>query len=558
MAKNVSDQILSFLTEINVERVFGLPGDTIDYLMDSFRRQDKIDFVVMRHEESAAFAACAQAKLTGQLGVCMACQGPGAIHLLNGLYDAALDRVPVLAITGQIDSALIGTGMPQEINQIALFDSFTVFNHEVRSAENLPYALQMACEAAIQKKGVAHLSIPADLMNLKAVNNITGKNIIRPTAKLIANAKDIDQAVQVLNQAKKPAILFGGGAFNTADLLMLLSNKIKAPLIHTTRSKDIVDNHFPALMGGIGLMGSKTGNRAIMGCDTLLVVGSSFAFREFYPDGIPIIQIEHHPERLGAHVPITHGILGDTETSLYAILNQIEEKTDSTFLDGLKEKYEKESNHKAKEAAESRGGQFVHPQYLVETVGKHAEDDAIFVIGCGSSTVWCNNFLKLNGKQRFLWTWNLASLGWSLPAAIGAQMAAPEKQVIAVVGDGDFQMLVGDLATISKYELPIIFIILNNSCYQFIELEEIAVGNPTFGTKLKNPDYAKLAEAHDIQGFTVKSTDELEGVIKMAYASKKAAVINVITDPNEFFDPPKITAGMAVNFLKSKIKSVGI
>jgi len=195
---------------------------------------------------------------------------------------------------------------------------------------------------------------------------------------------------------------------------------------------------------------------------------------------------------------------------------------------------------------------------VAEMIGEHADKDALFVIGCGSATVWCNNFLTLNGKQRFLWTWNLASLGWTLPASIGVQMAAPDKQVIAVVGDGDFQMLIGDLATISKYNLPIVFIVFNNSCYQFIELEEMSVGNPAFGTDLHNPDYAKLAEAHGIQGFSVEKAEDLADTIKKAYASRKAAVIDVFVDPKELFDPPKVTAGMAINFLKSKVKGWGI
>lgn len=555
MSKNVSDQVVEILTQIGVKHIFGIPGDTIDSMMESLREQEAIDFIILRHEETGAFAASAQAKLTGELAVCVACQGPGAIHLLNGLYDAALDQVPVLAITGQIDSSLIGTHATQEINQIQLFDEVAIYNQEVRSAANLPEVLALACQNAISKRGVAHISIPSDVMRDKAVKWPKQTTVFNPGFDIEASPSELKKAASLLNDAKKVTILYGDGARKAGNELTRIADRLQAPLVHTTRSKDILDNHHPSYVGGIGLMGSKSGNYAINHCDVLLVVGSSFAFREFYPDDVPIIQIDHDPTRLGLRVPITHGITGDCAITLNDLMPLIKTKTETNFLKTSQEKHQKSLKSLLKQARSSKPGKAIHPQLLTEQIGQQADDNAIFCVGTGSVTIWANNFLHLNGKQRFLWSWNLASLGWALPAAIGCQLREPNRQVIVPVGDGGFEMLVGDFATVVKYNLPIIFIVYNNATYRFIELEEAGEGNPIFGTQFTNPDFAKLAEAYGALGLRLENSEDINSILTQAFNAHRPVIIDAIIDPNEMFIPPKITRKMAYAFAKSTIRS---
>lgn len=557
MTKNISDQLVEILTHLGVKQIFGIPGDTIDSLMESLRIQKEIEFIILRHEETGAFAASAQAKLTGNLGVCVACQGPGAIHLLNGLYDAALDRVPVLAITGQIDSSLIGTGMPQEINQMALFNEVCVFNQEIRSAENFPRILTLACRTALNQRGVAHISIPADIMRAAITEKYIGENIVVFNSRLMPSEKELNEAAALLNAAKKVSILYGGGSRGAEKELIELSHLLKAPLIHTTRSKDILDNHLDNYVGGIGLMGVRSANHAATECDVYLIVGSSFAFREFYPTKAKIIQIDQHAFRLGAHVPIALGLWGDSQWSLSELLPKIKQKEDDTFLKEAQSMKESVIKHKKFFARATKEGDYIHPQALTEHIGALADDNAIFCVGSGSVTVYCNTYLRLNGKQRFLWSWNLATLGWALPAALGCKLIARDRQVIVPVGDGDFHMLIADFITFVKYELPVIFIVYNNSCYRFIELEETGEGNPAFGTKFLNPDYAKLAEAHGALGITVRNYSDMDSALKTAFQSKVPVIVNVYVNPNELFIPPKLTPKMAINFVKSKVKGWG-
>ncbi len=558
MSKNVSDQMVEILSQVGVKQIFGIPGDTIDSLMESLRSQDKIQFIIMRHEASGAFAASAQAKLTGELAVCVACQGPGAVNLLNGLYDAALDRVPVLAITGQVSSELIGTGMPQEINQLSLFNDVAIFNQEVRSAENFPQLLMLAAQAAINHKGVAHLSVPSDIMRQAAVRLDPRYKILQFNSKLIPSDEEIDSVAQKINKASKITILYGGGALHAAEELKNISSLLKAPLVHTTRSKDILDNRLANYVGGIGIMGARSGNHAVSECDLLLVVGSSFAFKEFYPSHADIIQIDCNIGRIGAHVAITQGLLGDAKLTLGALTERLSPKTDDSFLKSAQEMKVKVGEHQHYFAKPTEDGKFIHPQALTERIGLLADEDAIFCVGTGSVTVYCNNYLHLNGRQRLLWTWNLASLGWALAAALGCKLAMPHRQVIVPVGDGDFQMLIADLITFVKYRLPVVFVIYNNSKYRFIELEESGEGNPSFGTDLLNPDYAKLAVAHGAFGISVTSYSQIDSALQEAFRCGKPAIVDVTVNPEELFIPPKVTPKMVFSFAESKVKEWNI
>lgn len=555
MAKNVSDQIVEFLIDIGVKHIYGIPGDTVDSIMESLRKQNKIRFVVCRHEEAAAFAASFQAKLTGELAVCVACQGPGAIHLLNGLYDAATDRAPVLAITGQVPNAVIGTDMPQEINQIALFQDCCVYNQEMRDpAQTIP-VFTSAFQAAMDKPGVAHISIPSDVMRMPA--NAAKFNPILLKARSIhtPHPDAIAEAVKVIAESQKIAILYGHGSRDAAVEIMQLSEKLKAPLTHTTRSKDLIDNHHPHYMGGIGLMGSHAGNYAVHNAEVLIVIGSSFAYHEYYPDHAKIIQIDVDPNRLAKHCQIACGIIGDAKLTASALLSQLPLKTDSHYLIKCKSSRANTDKLENWQTRPDKPGELIHPQALTQKLNEHLPTDAVIIADAGGVTVWGNNFLKLNGKQRWTWSANLASLGACLPGAIAAKLTYPDRPVIGLAGDGGFGMLLGDFATAVRYQLPILYIVYNNFCYGFIELEEQGEGNPVFGTKLNNPDFAELAKVFGGDGIVVKNFAEIDAAIQRGLASKVPFIMDVHTDPKALMIPPVINAKMAYEFGRSHIRT---
>ena len=554
MSRTVSDRIVEFLGERGVEQVFGIPGDTIDALMESLRKQKAVHFVVMRHEEAGAFAASAQSKLTGHLAVCVGCQGPGAIHLLNGLYDAALDHVPVLAITGQIPRDEIGTGKPQEINQLRLFGDVAVYNQEVRSADNLEAVLTRAVQEALYRKGVAHVSIPSDVMRLSAPlkpdvreeeTRFRIRAIVRPPHS------EIQKASEILDRASRVTILYGEGARRSEAPLLALSWRLNAPLVHTTRSKDILPSRHPSVMGGIGLMGSRTANHAIQECEALLVIGSDFAFREYYPENIPVIQIDIDPSRIGRRIPVAVGLSGEARAILPALLDEVHERTDCTFLDRMRKEREKEIAGRIRDKEDG----LLHPGELSWIIGEQSPEDTLFLVDAGSVTVWANNCLDIRGTQRFVWSANLGSLGFALPAAIGAKFAARTRPVVALTGDGGFGMLLGDLSTAVRYHLPIVIVVYNNGAYQFIEYEESAEGNPVFGTKLTNPDFVALAQAFGADGRIVKKPEDVSGALTAAFSSPVPYVIDARVNPKELYIPPLLTPHMVLAFARSQIRS---
>ncbi len=554
MARTVSDRIVEFLEERGVAQVFGIPGDTIDSLMESLRKQNAVHFVVMRHEEAGAFAASAQAKLTGKLAVCVGCQGPGAIHLLNGLYDAALDHVPVLAITGQISRDEIGTGRPQEIDQLRLFGEVAVYNQEVRSPDNLEAVLARAVQEALSRNGVAHVSVPSDVMRLPAPPRPpAGEEESRFHSRTIVHPplSEIRKAGEILDRADRVVILYGEGARRAEALLAGLAWRLGAPLVHTTRSKDILPSRHPSVMGGIGLMGSRTANRALQECDALLVVGSDFAFREYYPEKVPIVQIDIDPARIGRRVPVTLGLVGESREVLPLLSEEVHERTGCAFLEQMRREREKEVAGQGRD----RGDALLHPGTLSRMIGEHSPDDTLFLVDAGTVTVWANNFLEIRGTQRFVWSANLGSLGFALPAAIGAKFAFRTRPVVALTGDGGFGMLLGDLATAVRYHLPLVVVVYNNGSYQFIEYEEEAEGNPVFGTKLTNPDFVALSRAFGGEGRTVRVPEEVPEALDLAFASPVPFVIDARVNPDELYIPPLLTPRMVVAFARSQIRS---
>ena len=556
----VADQILSVLADLGVRQIFGIPGGNVDPIFDAINQQDKIDLVLMRHEEIGAFAASGQAKLTGKLAVCVGCQGPGAVHLINGLYDATFDRVPVLALTGQIDRDVENILGAQDVDQLALFECCTVFNREARTAENAAEILPAAIKTAIATGGAVNISYPSDVLMIKAAPMKTTPNTVyyesyevRPSAEALKRAADL------IADHQKITILYGGGCRDAGPELMTLAERLNAPMVHTTRSKDILDNANPYYVGGIGLMGAKSGNYAIMHCDLLVMIGSNFAFKEYYPDDAPILQIDLDPNMIGRHKPIAHSLIGHANLVLQDLLEHIEARDDQAFLQDMRAHHDRTMKVLSRHEGDLDKNQSpLTPQALVHTVGEHAEDDAIFCIDAGLEILWANVFLKMNGRQRLIWSWHLGSLNCGLGFSIGCQLAAPDKQVIMLTGDGGFTMMLGDFVTAVHYKLPITMIVFNNRLYQFVQLDEkIAQGYADAGVHFQNPDFAKFAEACGGFGYSVNDLNTLNEVLPEALANGRPTILDVSVDPKMLPDASApITMDQAYHFARSGMRGL--
>lgn len=553
--KTLSDQVVQILSDAGVKRAYGVPGDAIDLILASIHGRKDFDFYLTRHEEAAGFMASAHAKLTGEMGVVLACQGPGAAHLLEAMYDAKMDKVPMLVITGQIESAVIGTNTVQEINQILLFSDATCFNREVRSANNLVDVLQLAIQSAKVKRGVAHVSIATDVLRKAKVKYTPNTAVFNMPHEVVPKDSALQQAADILNSHKNVSILYGGGCLHARNELINVADLLAAPIIHTVRSKDIIDNNNPHYAGGIGFKGSRNGCHYVKNCDALLVVGCSFAWHEFYPENKPIIQIDIDPERIGIRCHVEVGLLGDAQITLERLAKKLHKKTDKNFLQGAQKAHIEAITNLDKKASLKDDSKPIGSPELTNIIGKNLAEDAIVTVDAGTVSVWANNWLRLNGKQRLIGSTELGTLGFGMPAALGCQIAMPKRQVVALCGDGGFQMTMGDFSTAVKYKLPIKVIIYNNFAYHFIELEQMKEGVEQCYTKLNNPDYAKLAEAFGAEGFTVSKASELDATIKEAFACKGPCIVDVHTNPNELIQPNKLSLSLMTHFIQGMIKT---
>ena len=551
MSTTISTQILDILKNSGVRRIYGIPGDTIDTLMESIRADDEVNFVLTRHESNAGFMASGEARITGGLGVAVACQGPGANNLLNGLADAARDRIPVLAITGQIENDFIGTGMPQGSSQLQLFADLAVFNAEARSPHNLIELLHIAINAALQG-GVAHISIPSDVMKHDAILFKMTPSVL-PSA-LLPNMAAVKAAAAAINTAKRVAILYGEGARDASAQVITLAETLGAPLIHTTRSKDIIDNYHPHVMGGIGLMGSHPANAALHACDLLIIVGSNFAYSRLYPD-VTVVKIDSRAEHLASHVAVDYPILADTALALQQLIPQLEPKNDNPFIRSLHAHLEQHLNDFLYQPSQRKDDAPIHPGTIVSEIMRHLPNDGIFCGDSGTTTIWTNNAARFRPGQRFVWSANLATLGAALGQAMGAYLGTG-RPVAVLAGDGGFQFSISDLVTAAMHGIPVKCFILNNGIFKFIEFEERAHdGNVASGAHLLNPDYAALAKASHVKGLSADNCGELREAVEAAFAHDGPVVVDCHIDPDTFLFPPAVSPKMAFNYVKSEFKS---
>lgn len=557
MAKrNVAQELVFQLAEIGVSQVFGITGDALNAFTDAIRNEKRIDWFTVRHEETAAFAAAAQAEISGELAVCAATIGPGAIHLINGLYNAKRDRSPVLAITGQVPREEADGPYFQEVDQNKLFDDCCVFSATLQSVDQMPRILQQAIDAAIYHRGVAHLAIPTDiaLQAMKIDNQVL--DLPKQRQVLAPIKADLDKAAELINQAKRVSLLIGCGCRGASAQVSQLASHLQAPVCHSLKGSEVLAYDHPYSIGGIGHVGTPHGLAVIEECDLLVIIGSDFPYKAFLPKHGNIIQVDINATHLGRRCPITHGIVADSQTFITQLLPLLQQKTDNPSLAKLQQKrdawIEKANDKFAQESSKS----MIHPQSVVLKCAELANDDAIFVAEVGEVTVWAARHLRMRGKQRLIGSFNHGSLGVGLAAAIGAQSLDKNRQVFALCGDGAFTMLMSDLITASRYQLPLIAIVLNNEKFGFVELEMEASGMPRFATDLVNPDFVKVAQAHGCVGIRVEKLNQLEDAIKQATASPQPVVIDVIVNPHELIIPPKLDPLTAYKFTQGKLREM--
>lgn len=565
MAKTTAaDVMMDILIDWGVEVIFGLPGDGINGLMESLRtRQDKLRFIQVRHEESAAFMACGYAKFTGKLGVCLATSGPGGLHLLNGLYDAKLDGAPVLAITGHHYHDLIDTHAQQDVNLDRVFADVAVYSTRVMGPSHVANVTHLACRTALSRRGVAHINFPVDTQEKEVTSNgerskrnIAGHNtdVFAQSAGLPEEA-DIKRAAEVLNAGKKVAILVGRGAIGAAAELERLAETLGAPIIKALLGKTAVADDSPYTTGAVGLLGTEPSEDAINGCDTLLMIGTSFPYIEFYPKPgkVRAVQIDIDPDRLGLRYPLEVGLVGDSRRTLQSLLPLLRRNQDRSFL----EKAQKGmvSWWKLMEERGTRQDTPMKPQVVAWELGKLLRDDAIVAGDSGTSTTWFARHLKAKSGQMYSLSGTLASMANGLPYAIAAQVAFPDRQVVAFVGDGGLSMLVAELATAVKYRLPIKVVVLKNNTLGQIKWEQMVfLGNPEYGCDLEPIDFAKIAEACGARGFTVTDPKDCARVLREAFDAPGPVLVEAVTDPNEPPMPAKIKTEQALHLAESLAK----
>ncbi|MBD1382518.1 pyruvate oxidase [Metabacillus arenae] len=546
------DLMMELLIDWGVDHVYGMPGDSINTLIESIRKvKDQLTFIQVRHEEAGALAAAAYAKLTGKLGVCMGIAGPGAIHLLNGLYDAKLDRAPVLAIAGQVETDLMGTDFFQEVDLANLFKDVAVYSQTVMSAEQLPAVLNQAIRAAYDKKGVSVLIIPDDIPKFEVERQarITSSFFVQSTA--LPQEKDIKKAVDILNEAKRPVILAGKGARGASSSLLAFAEKMKAPIVLSLPGKGIIPDEHPYCLGGLGLLGTKPSTIAMEEADTLIMVGTSFPFTGFLPAKAKTIQIDKDPSQIGKRYPVDVGLAGDSHQTLNSLMELVKNDNNGSFLEGCQENlkewrtklYEQEQDHSTP----------IKPQRVIRALQEVADDDAILSVDVGNVTVWMARHFNMTNQKFVISSW-LATLGCGLPGAIAGCIAYPDKQVFAICGDGGFQMMMNDFVTAVKYDLPLVAIVLNNHKIAMIKFEQEVMGNAEFGTNLQNPNFAKYADICGGVGFRVEQPEELLPALKKAVSEKKPCIIDVVVDANEAPLPAKITFGQAAGYARHMLK----
>jgi pyruvate dehydrogenase (quinone) len=560
MAKTTGDVIVEKLLEWGVDTAFGLPGDGINGIFEALRQnQEKIRFIQVRHEEAAAFAACGYAKFSSRLGVCFATSGPGAIHLLNGLYDAKMDHAPVLAITGHTYHDMIGTHFQQEIDIIPLFKDVAEYNQMILGVKHAEELVDLACRSALSTRSVSHLTCPADIQDWTAKDEESSQQMVKGHTSsawrppiVVPQMESLKSAAALLNSVKKTVILAGAGALRATEELEQLAELLGAPIAKALLGKATVPDDSPYTTGGIGLLGTRPSELAMERCDSLLIVGSSFPYLNWYPKPgqARAVQIEIDPRRIGLRYPVEIGLTGNAQATLQALLPLLKRREDRSFL----EKAQKDMKE-WRELMNKRGSREdspVKPQVVARHVGDLLAPNAIVTSDSGTITTWAARYIDIKRGMQFSCSGNLATMAPGLPYAIGAQAAYPDRQVVAFVGDGGFSMLMADFATAVKHDLPIKVVIIKNNTLGQIKWEQMVfLGNPEFAVALHPIDFVKFAEACGGVGVRCEKPEEVRPALEAAFASRKPALIEAVVDPFEPPMPPRATPQQVLHFAES-------
>ena len=556
MAKQVAEIFIETLVNAGVKRVYGVVGDSLNGLTEIIRRTKQIEWLHVRHEEAAAFAAGAEAHLTGEIPVCAGSCGPGNLHLINGLFDCHRNRVPVLAIAAQIPSYEIGSGYFQETHPEHLFKDCSHYCELVSQPEQMPRVLGIALRTALAKRGVSVVVMPGDVALRECSAPALSLGIGNSASLHFPSDNELRNAAEILNNARKVTILGGAGCEGAHRELIAMAERLKAPIVHALRGKEFIEYDNPYDVGMTGLLGFSSGYHAMMNCDALLMLGTDFPYQQFYPRNAKIIQVDRLGDQIGRRTPVDLGLIGNVKDTLESLTPLIRSKTDRSYLDICLNHYKNARKGLDDLAVGEPGRTPIHPQYVAKVLDELAAEDAVFTCDVGTPTVWAARYLHMNGKRSLLGSFSHGSMANALPQAIGVQASHPGRQVITLSGDGGLAMLLGDLLTLRQLNLPVKVVVFNNSSLGFVELEMKAAGLVDYGTDLVNPNFAKLAESADIFGVRVEKPEELRPALTEALAHDGPAVIEVLVNRQELSMPPTISLEQALGFSLYMIRAV--
>jgi thiamine pyrophosphate-dependent acetolactate synthase large subunit-like protein len=555
MSQTVSELLVGVLEQIGVKQIFGLIGDSLNPIADAVRRS-KIEWIGVRHEEGAALAASGQAKLTGQLGVCAGTTGPGSTHLVAGLYEASRDHAPVLALSGDMPRQMHGTDFIQTTEPDLLFRDVSLYTETISSAAQAPAVIHQAVAAAYAGPGVAHLTLPQDVISAKAVGAASSVATLKPRSEITASEADVAEIARKIEAAGSVVIMCGAGCRGSADLLRALSDRLKAPLVHSVRGKELMAYDDPRWMGGLGMIGTKAVFNAVQHCDVLLMVGTDYPYSNFLPAKGTVIQIDERAQVLGRRTPTVLGVTGSARPTLKLLLDKVAPKTDTKFWDKMTRERHKWDDMLDKQADLTRSKDRIHPQAVARAVSDLARPDATFVFDTGLNTLWSANWIRQTGSQRIIGSFNNAAVGTALGQANGVQALDRSRQVIALCGDGGFNMLMGEFMTAVHHKLPVKVVIYNNSALGLITLEAESVGIVPFREAIEfpNPDFAALARACGGHGFTAKEPGDLKVALSEAFAVDGPAIVDAVVVADEIPNMPHVELEQIGHFALAKIK----
>ncbi|MEV6738307.1 pyruvate dehydrogenase [Streptomyces sp. NPDC051104] len=558
MAKqNVADQFVDILVRAGVKRLYGVVGDSLNPIVDAVRRNSAIDWVHVRHEETAAFAAGAEAQISGGLTACAGSCGPGNLHLINGLYDAHRSMAPVLALASHIPSSEIGLGYFQETHPDQLFRECSHYSELISNPQQMPRLLQTAIQHAIGRSGVSVVSLPGDIAAQPAPDRSAETALVTSRPSVRPGDAEIDRLVAMIDEAEKVTLFCGSGTRGAHAEVMEFAGKIKSPVGHALRGKEWIQYDNPYDVGMSGLLGYGAAYEATHECDLLILLGTDFPYNAFLPKDVKIAQIDVRPENLGRRSKLDLAVWGDAKETLRCLIPRVRTKENRRFLDKMLKKHADALEGVVKAYTRKVDKHVpIHPEYVASVLDEVADDDAVFTIDTGMCNVWGARYISPNGRRRIIGSFSHGSMANALPMAIGAQFTDRRRQVVSMSGDGGFSMLMGDFLTLVQYDLPVKVVVFNNSSLSMVELEMMVSGLPSYGTATKNPDFAAVARACGAYGIRVEKPKQLAGALKDAFRHKGPALVDVVTDPHALSIPPKISAEMVTGFALSASKIV--